>query len=266
MELRKASLEEFQREGLERLRQSDFCSGSIRNLTVLAYYFRSDAELDAHFWRTEFAFLETFLTQGVLPAVLVVNRVSRRIGNFCDSFGIDVQEEKTLIPGCSKTLALDLVQNLHNRFDTDYVLTIQDDGFPLRPGVEKFVGRYDYIGAPWMRHVMWYDWYPTPYCVGNGGFSLRSKKICQTVCEYYRKYFSRMPYWWYLLGDDTFCCKTLRFWFPRFRNRFRWATREEAWSFSREHAVDGLDPNVLPLGFHGEVGWRNVRQMVKPIK
>jgi len=54
--------------------------------------------------------------------------------------------------------------------NTDFVLIIQYDGFILNPDawVDEFL-KYDYLGAPW--------WYGDDHNVGNGGFSLRSKRL-----------------------------------------------------------------------------------------
>jgi hypothetical protein len=62
------------------------------------------------------------------------------------------------------------IQDLAKYVDTDFALVIQHDGFILNPDAwtDEFLG-YDYIGAPW--------WYMDDMNVGNGGFSLRSKKL-----------------------------------------------------------------------------------------
>lgn len=255
------TLAEWQQQNLPQLRRLAFRPSAVRNVSVLSYYFRNGDEFDRSFWRTEFAFLKTFETQGVMPSVLVVNLETPEVASFCEKYGIELQVEKSLIPGQIKTLALDSISNLYARFKTDYVLTIQDDGFPLHPGLEEFIGRYDYIGAPWVHHNTYYDLYPYKYCVGNGGFSLRSRRICEAANRYYSLYFRKLPYWWYILGDDTFYCKTLRFWFPSFRRQFSWAPREVASRFSLECNSDFLPQGAVPLGFHGKAGWQKVCQM-----
>ncbi len=60
-------------------------------------------------------------------------------------------------------------------FDTDFVINFHSDGFVQNPSAwdDDFLN-YDYIGAPI---------YPTnsfPF-VGNGGFSLRSKRLCEKI-------------------------------------------------------------------------------------
>ena len=63
-----------------------------------------------------------------------------------------------------------MIKELNNYVDTDYVLIIQYDGFVLNEKAwsDAFLN-YDYIGACW--------WYSDKMNVGNGGFSLRSKKL-----------------------------------------------------------------------------------------
>ena len=244
-------LKEWQKCNMKHLRRKLFVRSQIRNVTAVAYYFRPPSDLNNYFWRTEFAFLKTFETQGLLPSVLVVNACTPKIKSFCEQYSINIQIADNLIPGSIKTLALDLVQNLHTRFDTDYVLTVQDDGFPMRPGLSDFVGKYDYIGAPWVHHTTYYDLYPYKYCIGNGGFSLRSKRLCEIASHIYQKWFRYVPYWWYILGDDTFYCKTLRFWFRNAVRGMKWPTLEEAARFSIE-GNDEFIPSIMPLGFHAK--------------
>jgi ADP-heptose:LPS heptosyltransferase len=65
------------------------------------------------------------------------------------------------------------VKELYKYIDTDFVLICQHDGYVLDSSVwnDEFYN-YDYIGSPWI--------YEHGRNVGNGGFSLRSKKL-QTI-------------------------------------------------------------------------------------
>jgi hypothetical protein len=67
--------------------------------------------------------------------------------------------------------------SISKHFDTDYVLIFQDDGFVLNHHLwdDEFFN-YDYIGAPWPYSLKWNS---TDYRVGNGGFSLRSRALCE---------------------------------------------------------------------------------------
>jgi predicted nucleotidyltransferase len=76
------------------------------------------------------------------------------------------------------------IEDLHNYVDTDYVLLVQYDGFVLNSESwnDEFL-KYDYIGAPWPVGTWETDAFPEKlkgtWVVGNGGFSLRSKKLLE---------------------------------------------------------------------------------------
>lgn len=63
-----------------------------------------------------------------------------------------------------------MIHKINSYVETNHVLIIQYDGFILNPAAwtDEFL-EYDYIGAPW--------WRRGEMVVGNGGFSLRSKKL-----------------------------------------------------------------------------------------
>lgn len=81
-----------------------------------------------------------------------------------------------------------ILHDLDKYVETPHVLVVQYDGFILSPEAwsDEFL-KYDYIGAPWLIA----DWaiknFDVPakldgqFIVGNGGFSLRSKKLL-SVC------------------------------------------------------------------------------------
>jgi len=80
------------------------------------------------------------------------------------------------------------VKELNKFVDTEFCLTVQPDGFVTNPlmWIDDFLN-YDYIGAPWdillSRQALYncgiliHDLNKVPIIVGNGGFSLRSKKL-----------------------------------------------------------------------------------------
>ena len=63
-----------------------------------------------------------------------------------------------------------IMKELNNYITADYCMIIQWDGYVLNSHLwtNDFL-KFDYIGAPW-------DWFKY-YKVGNGGFSIRSKKL-----------------------------------------------------------------------------------------
>jgi hypothetical protein len=74
-----------------------------------------------------------------------------------------------------------VIYNLHNHVETTHCLLVQPDGFVLFP--DKWDNNwldYDYIGAPWAYvEDAYIDPFGNHHRVGNGGFSLRSKKFLE---------------------------------------------------------------------------------------
>lgn len=70
-----------------------------------------------------------------------------------------------------------MIRDLADYFTTDHVLVAQWDGFVWKPELwdDEFL-KYDYIGAPWPDKIL-FPGVPKRFNVGNGGFSIRSKKL-----------------------------------------------------------------------------------------
>jgi Protein of unknown function (DUF5672) len=66
--------------------------------------------------------------------------------------------------------------------NTDFNLIIHNDGFAVNQTAwtDEFY-QYDYIGAPWL-------WWPNGENVGNGGFSLRSRKLYDALIDWHPSY------------------------------------------------------------------------------
>jgi ADP-heptose:LPS heptosyltransferase len=69
-----------------------------------------------------------------------------------------------------------VIKELYKYFDTKFCLLVQWDGYILNGDVwtDDFLN-FDYIGASWI--------YDSERTVGNGGFSLRSHKLCKILGE-----------------------------------------------------------------------------------
>lgn len=103
-------------------------------------------------------------------------------------------KRKIEIPNISSIdeYSLFCIKDLHKYVDTEFVVIIQYDGFIINPDswTNEFL-EYDYIGAPWRIA----DWLINGFnvsinlngqmIVGNGGFSLRSKKFLETSHKLY---------------------------------------------------------------------------------
>jgi hypothetical protein len=129
-------------------------------------------------------------------------------------------------------LCLQMVPDL---VETNWALYIQYDGFPTHPEFwsDEFL-KYDYIGAPWQKNEAGWD-------VGNGGFSLRSKKLLNMI-----KMIKTNPNGTDLEWlEDQLICVTHRRWLMG--NGINFAPKEIAEQFSHEHPT-GYFPS---FGFHG---------------
>ena len=250
-------LAEWQKIVLSRLREADFQSSKIDNLTLLAYFFYDDERIETQFFGIECSILSAYRACGKLPTVLVVNKQTQQIRDFAQKYGVDIQVDPSLTGGLA-AMNLDCNGKLYSRFETEYVLVVESDGMMLNPGIEKFLGKWDYVGAPWK--ITTPPWFLRPfkdYLVGNSGFCLRSKEICEEAARLYNKYFRLLPYNWFLI-EDVFYCKTLRWFFPSFCKRFKFPNEYEAGGFSLEKAPEYLPKDgSKPIGFHGQDGFDN---------
>ncbi len=72
------------------------------------------------------------------------------------------------------------IERLASYIESDVILTVHSDGFIINPHLwnDEF-SQYDYIGAPWPPDAPWC----TRNRVGNGGFSLRSKKFMEIASK-----------------------------------------------------------------------------------
>ena len=69
------------------------------------------------------------------------------------------------------------LHHLSDWVNSEFCLIFQDDGFILNPSLwnDSFY-EYDYIGSPWPLYI---GWPVEGQQVGNGGFSLRSKRLLE---------------------------------------------------------------------------------------
>jgi hypothetical protein len=108
-----------------------------------------------------------------------------------------------------------VITEFSNYFDTDFALLCQDDGYISNHTMwSNDFFKYDYIGAPWpielLNQLMYKlekntdlndnqfepklqleNYNPNNYRVGNGGFSLRSKKLSEFTKQFQNKYLNK---------------------------------------------------------------------------
>lgn len=124
-----------------------------------------------------------------------------------------------------------VMRDLLAHVQTDHALLIQWDGYVVNPAAwsDDFLA-CDYIGARWGFHK-------DEHCVGNGGFSLRSRKLLEALQDPQIDRFE---------PEDEMICRHYR---PMLESRhgIRFAPPEVADRFAFETTY----PNGTPLGFHG---------------
>jgi Protein of unknown function (DUF5672) len=124
-----------------------------------------------------------------------------------------------------------IIKELYKFIKTEFVLICQLDGFAINPlsWTDHFL-KYDYIGAPWF-------FIPTAFQVGNGGFSLRSKRLLD-ICAKYDYNISCPP------EEDVFICRSIKN--SLTEQGIRFAPVEVASMFSVENKI-----YENQFGFHG---------------
>ncbi len=256
-----SAIADWQRGQLPRWRAQPPAPPVTDQVTALAYCFWPPARMAEQFFTIEAAFRATWEQCGRLRSKIVASHRFPELDAFCGQEGVAVDLAPEL-SGRLSAMSRDCIANLHARFDTPYVLVIQNDGFPLRSGLGAFVGPYDYIGAPW-GPSSWYTRlvFPHPrFSVGNGGFSLRSRRLCERASWYFRRKYRLIPYC-YAVVDDVFYCRVLPRFEPGIRRLMKYAPPEVAGRFSCE-AYDGYYPRdgEMPFGFHTVNGFNRVRR------
>jgi hypothetical protein len=161
-----------------------------------------------------------------------INRIIKKTESSID-FGEVIYEDKNLTS--LKDYNLWVANRLNEIVKTDYCLVFQWDGYPLNiEAWNKDWFKYDYIGAPWLNQP-----HPLNSTVGNGGFSLRSKRYLEETAKAY--YDGEQP-------EDVYFCR---------QNKLdcNYAPTGVAYYFS----VEDL-PYKGQFGFHGQATVR-INQM-----
>ncbi len=226
---------------------------------VIWHYWQNEEVFNNEFRYIEMAIRETWKQFGLLKTLLIVNRITSSIERLCMQFPDRVRFDycKDLQPGNLYSMCYDAIENLHRRVDTDYVLYVHPDGWALRPGIEEFMGKYDYIGAPWA------EW-QKPHGlgkllllggkhvggVGNGGFSLRSRKLFEIGAWYYKRKYKLIPDCFFFY-EDIYYTMFLPSYERMYRDIARMAPPEEAAKFALNDNFDLYKKSgEMPLGFH----------------
>lgn len=228
------------------------------DVTAVAYVFGTPDKMESYGVAIELALRETYRWCGLLKTTLVVNRLTSGLEDFAATCGkwLRIDRDETLKPGDIVGFSRNMIRTLPERFDTPYMLNVHPDGFPLRKGLDAFVGKWDYIGGPW--RIDGDDWVTRRLLTrwdgaGNGGFALRTRKICEAGAGAYRRLWKMIPDC-YLLYEDVFFTRFLPRWQPRYARRIALAPSPAAAAFSCcENFAAQRAYGHLPFGFHS---WR----------
>jgi len=250
--LARKQLKTFQLANLDFLRSFDFSRKStFDNLTIITYTFPQE---ESDYLQVEFAILHTWRLLGRLPTVIVANKHFPLLDTFANKWpdSISIQLQPSLVCGDNRSISIDCLENLYKRFSTDFCLTVQDDGFPLKDNLTDFLGRYDFIGAPVIRarikpleiliqaaNKTWF----------NGGFSLRSRRLCERGATAYAQWHSSgQPF----QQEDVFFSHTLRQ-YKDLAKGLKFPSLQTAREFAATDiggCVDVHARGYIPFGFH----------------
>ena len=124
-----------------------------------------------------------------------------------------------------------VLKSLLPHVDTPHVLLIQWDGYVVNPSAfDPAFLDCDYLGAKWF-------WYHDGMRVGNGGFSLRSRKLLEALQD---------PRVIHGDAEDTTICRTFR---PLLEAEYGIRFGSEA--LADRFAFEAAYPSGMPFGFHG---------------
>jgi hypothetical protein len=141
-----------------------------------------------------------------------------------------------------------IVYKLHEYINTTHCLLVQNDGYVVNPySWQEDWMQYDYIGALWplpQDDFSFRDQDGNIQRMGNGGFTLRSKKL---LCGANDLDLEWKEYYGFYHEDGFFCC--------HHRSKYesvgcKFAPIEVAAQFSHEAMVEENYGNI-PFGFHG---------------
>lgn len=162
--------------------------------------------------------------------------------------------------------------NLDDYIQTDYILIVQDDGFVHNPYLwSDDYFNYDYIGAPWPKEHLFFNTKRWPlvheklcesnltYHVGNGGFSLRSKKLLKNIKSLYKDEYKEIP-------EDVLICIAFR---KILENKnIKFADFETSKKFSCEsiYVENNVTYPTNTFGFHGRETHGNLVSLLNTVE
>lgn len=140
-----------------------------------------------------------------------------------------------------------VLKQLHRHISTSHALIVQADGFVLNPELwDNSWLAFDYIGAPWPEFVLIGKFQINlTNRVGNGGFSLRSKRLLEMTAPVDMESL-RFP----TVAEDMITAHLLHGYLTKRGMRF--ADIETASRFSVEYPLSADHTLATTFGFHGK--------------
>ena len=246
-------LRDWRVDRLERDRELPVPAPGPSEVTLLCYFVKPAAAAAEAFPALECAVRETWRHCGFLRTVFVADRDVPEIRAFAEPFGpwVELQVEPSLDPARPATVHRDANSRLASRFRTPRVLIVREDAFPVRPGLGSFLDDWDFVGAPitgggllsslvhalFNTHVM------------DGGFSLRSRRLCEAACAEWNARHGAKP-WRADWAENLFRTKYLPRVSMAYRSAMRFPVPWEALRFSWNGASQ-VRGSVPPFGFSG---------------
>lgn len=123
--------------------------------------------------------------QSVNSLLRCLNLVEFDCIKFLSDIKSDIFDDRIEFVKINKLASLDdyskfILYELYKYFNTKHCLIVQHDGYIVNPeSWRKEFLDYDYIGAPWRINKCYVNKFGEMCRVGNGGFSLRSKKLLE---------------------------------------------------------------------------------------
>jgi|TARA_R100000479_G_C6369684_1_gene196448 hypothetical protein len=171
----------------------------------------------------------------------------------------DISLENIIVEKCPK---LDykkyseyIIYHLYKHLTTEFALIINWDGFILNPEQwDSNYLNYDYIGALWTHEHNFYDASNNESLVGNGGFSLRSRKLLKLANELNIPWEPREGKYWH---EDAWICVKNKHLYEK--NGCKWAPKDIALKFSIEQ---GKKKTLESFGFHGKFYYHQFKHLL----
>lgn len=222
-------------------------------VTLLIHSFQPD---EGMFYVNEFPILHTWKMLGQLPVVIITDKETQPMSALRERFPdyVSVCISPDLKRGDVLSLSRDCLNNLYKYFETQYCLVIQDDGFPIRDNLDDFLGKWDYIGAPFVRDL------PRQYIADvllknclNGGFALRSHRYCEAVCKEWRRWGRKALRWFNWNEEEDWFYSVRSRWNPLHRIKYCLPWSVEARRFAAMDILGIVDIRKyrhVPFGIH----------------